>query len=140
MTTARSFVRKIPHQHVRFTGIVFQRPRVVLDWVDGIPAELEPYAKRADFLFINIPPGLVVRAEASSGATLPEDISLCAIFETYGKGDIAKRQEELDNSEKDLEKQILAWGDFGQSLRTETDLNNPGGAELFHENYQDYLD
>lgn len=128
---------------IRFTGLMFERLPISEETADGIPEHLRELQERVDYRFIDVPPGIVQRAKEMSGYT--RDISklrLCAVFETYGENldQVQEAEDELRKSKEDIEAQILEWSDVGASMRTETDLLNIRGPELFHESLIDWLD
>lgn len=144
---ARAFVEDVKQAVgwplVRFTGIVFQRLAVTDENPDGVPDSVEEFRKKVDYSFVDVPPGVLSRAAQESGFSGDTGhMHICAIFETYGvdRDEVAAAQEERRKSEEDLDKQLLAWSDVGQSMRTETDVLNVSGPELFHESFIDFLE
>lgn len=129
--------------YLRFTGILFQRLPITVESPDGIPEDLRSFQRKADYKFIDVPPGVLLRAKKKSSVAVDSmGLRLCALFETYGIE--AERLQELqrlvDESEEDSERQIRAWSDVGQCMRTETDLANRTGAELFVEDPTDMFE
>lgn len=87
-----------------------------------------------------MPPRLLERASTLAGVPPTQSIRIVALFETLGHPAPRAAQKEMDNFEFDMQKQLRAWSDAGHTRRTETDLNDLNGPELFHENYLDYID
>lgn len=129
--------------YTRFTGLIFQRLPISAETTDGVPEHLRKFQKRADYKFIDIPRGVLLRAKERAGAPVDtEEMRLCALFETYGidAEEFQESQRKLGESEEDLQKQIRAWTDVGQSMRTETDQWNLKGGEIFEEDLMDFLE
>lgn len=47
----------------------------------------------------------------------------------------SRSQKDTNIFQNDLEQQLLAWSDEGRSMRTETDLNDLNGADIFVERH-----
>lgn len=141
-TPGRSFLQQVKETlqwpYVRYTGILFQKPAISLSNVDGIPEHFRYLHRRPDYKFIDIPPGLTLRASRKCKG-LVDNVRLCALFEAYGiDGEhLRELQDVADEIEKDDEKQIQAWSDVGQAMRTETDLMNKTGPEIYVEDHRD---
>lgn len=99
-------------------------------------------------MLVDIPPGIIQRAVQRvatkartdfSSESISQISSLCAVFEMYGISSQAAyfSQKYLAFEENDFEKQALAWSDQRLSFRTETDLTNISGPELFHDTHAD---
>lgn len=140
--------------YVRFTGVVFTRSKVDDDTPDGIPADMSKWQNRPDIAIIDVPPGIVARAQkqtspatsssppASPPAPLASaDEQWCALFELYGQsGEVAGvSQDILSELDADIDKQLVTWSDRRHSLRTETDLHNSRAPEIFHEDHLSYI-
>lgn len=142
----RAFVDQVKEAlnwpYTRFTGLIFQRLSISEETIDGIPEHLRKFQKRADYKFIDIPRGILLRAKERAGSSVDTNsMRLCALFETYGTDaeQFQESQRELHESEEDLQKQIRVWTDVGQSMRTETDQWKTKG-ELFEEELMDFLE
>lgn len=134
--------------YIRFSGIVFKRSKIDDDVADGIPLQFSELQRSGDTLFIDIPPGILQRAcKQLTPQTIHQtqdwlDSKWCAVFEIFGEtSEMANisRKFKADFKE-DLYLQLNSWSDRRLSLRTETDLSQPDGHELFHEDHLSYID
>lgn len=115
---------------------------------DGIPPQFLELQNSADTLFIDIPPGILQRAcKQLAGQTLPQtqgwiESKWCAVFEIFGEtretANISRKI--MADFKQDFDSQLKAWSDRRLSLRTETDLSQPNGHELYHEDYLSRID
>lgn len=143
---SRAFLEQVKEilqwPYIRFTGIVFRRMPINAEFPDGVPDALRPFQRRADYKFVDIPPGVMLRARSQSRAEVDAEIKLCALFETYGidAEHLEEMQRTADEADEDSLRQIRAWSDVGQSMRTETDLSNRSIPELFVEDISDLYD
>lgn len=139
--------------YIRFTGVVFQRCKVNNDTPDGIPAHLSQWKNKADVVIVDLPAGMVSKAlqrraarTGRSDSQVPHDKretpSWCALFEVYGENSELAQidQNILTNFNEDIDTQLNSWSDHRLSMRTETDLNDPTGPQVFHEDYLSYID
>lgn len=140
----RSFLQQVKETlqwpYVRYTGILFQKAPISISNPDGIPEQLRTLHRRADYKFIDIPHGVTRRADRKSGGSAGSaNVRLCALFETYGiDGEhLRDLQSIADELEESNERQLRAWADVGQSMRTETDLTSKTGPEIFVEDHRD---
>ena len=111
------------------------------EFPDGLPLHVRALCKEQSYELIDVPPGLMQRA-AELAAIVDEeatDIRLGAVFQKYGVRYVDDARDEAVFYEKDIEKQLNAWCDYGESLRTETDLLHPEGSDLFHERQIDWI-
>lgn len=149
---ARFFVQQVVERtqwpYVRFTGIIFTRSYTDDDLTGGVPPYAREWERRADCVLVDIPPGIIQRAVQRVTARARSELSfepisqissLCAVFEMYGISSQAAyfSQKYLTFEEQDFEKQALAWSDQRLSFRTETDLSNISGPELFQDAHAD---
>lgn len=137
---AKAFVddvrESLQWDYTRFTNILFARHRISSDNPDGIPPSARRLQRRVDYVFVDVPPGLLLRA--AKGARVDVDVmalKLCAVFETYGI-ELERLQRRRRSSERQAQKEIGAWTDVGLSLRTETDM---GGKDIYCEDMTDFL-
>lgn len=93
--------------------------------------------QRADYEFVDVPPGLLLRA--AKAVKVDVDVmalKLCAVFETYGvELDRLRRMRRL--GERQMHNEIRAWTDVGLSMRTETDF---GRKDIYNEDMTDFLE
>ncbi len=130
----------------KFTGIIFRRQPVSAQCPDGLPSSVAELQQNSDLEIIGVPPALVERAATKAAIPihcLPE-LQLCAVFEKYGADGNALLGKEGEDyakfREEDIKLQLESWCDYGESLRTETDVLHPEGADLFLEPLSDILD
>lgn len=122
--------------YTRFTNILFARHPINADNPDGVPPSARHLQRRVDYVFVDVPPGLLLRA--AKGARADVDVmafKLCAVFETYGIK-LERLQRRRRVSERQAQREIRAWADVGLSLRTETDV---GGKDIYCEDMTDFL-
>lgn len=125
----------------KFSGLIFAKQPISEGCPDGLPTGMAALQRRGDFEIVGIPPSLVQRAaEAAKVREPPGPVTnFCAVFEKYGadgrgvesEADWARKREE------DIQLQMEAWCDFGESMRTETDMLHPDGPDLFLESHSD---
>lgn len=125
----------------KFGGLIFAKQPISENCPDGLPQDMALLLQQnGDLEFIGIPPPLIERAAEIAKVSVPAVplTSLCAVFEKYGvdrtdvdDGDFERRREE------DIQLQMESWCDFGESLRTETDMLHPDGPDLFLESRVD---
>lgn len=115
---------------------------------DGVPSYAREWERRVDCVLVDIPPGIVQRAVQRvatktrnnlSSESISQISNLCAVFEMYGISSQAAyfSQKYLSFEENDFEKQALAWSDHRLAFRTETDLTNVSGPELYQDAHAD---
>ena len=130
---------------VKFSGLIFECVPISEHCSDGFPESIRSLQYNADLSIIGVPPTIVALA-AQLAASKPNvddlplrsNARLCAVFERFGYDGTTK--ESAQNRELDIVKQMEAWCDKGDSLRTETDLLHPEGVQLFRERFYDILD
>lgn len=122
---------------VRSTGLIYVRQPISDDCPDGLPDFLRDVSQNPDIIVVNVPPALVQRAAAGYNCNYSEQ--LVALYEILGstKEELERSKQDAREREMDIEKQLKAWGDRGESLRTETDILHPEGPELFREPFLD---
>lgn len=97
---------------------------------------MRPIQYNAEFELIGVPPAVVALAGQRAGIdNMPYATRLCAVFERYGSETLDVR-----GGEDEIMRQMEAWCDTGDSLRTETDLLHPEGADLFKEPIYDIFE
>lgn len=138
-------MEQVNWQHIRFTGIIFTRSVIDESTADGVPSYARAWQQKADCVLVDIPSGILRRAheQVKSKASFDEENSgipatgLCAVFELYGETEqsVEVDQNNLNDLEQDMDRQIMSWSDSRLSYRTETSTDSVKEAELFHEDF-----
>lgn len=124
--------------------MLFEKQEVSDESPDGIPSSKAQLRNQVNLALVSVPPGLLLRAASDVDVPAEQVVRtrLCAVFEKYGFSDkyVLMEEERVRKQEDDIATQMRAWCDYGDSFRTETDVLNPDGADLFVEPFTESFD